>query len=277
MPLHFLQVIRLPAWLIKHVDRLRRGFLWRGTNICKGGHCLVNWDTCCMPKINGGLGIIDLRAQNDALMLKWLWTLISNPDSAWTHLIQDLYGTTDPTSLNNSSLVSPQLRDILILRSLLNVSTTLLNSSQPPTLSWRWTSHGRFSAASAYAMLKYAGQTSVYHRHLWKIKAPPKVRVFLWLLIRDKLLTQHNLQKRGWPSIHSCVLCTHHAEETTMHLFSECPFVFNTWQAIAAQFNLPLNISFNEPLWFWLRNISLMSDDRRPTWDTLWSASCWTI
>jgi hypothetical protein len=37
-----------------------------------GGHCLVTWQKLTTPKINGGLGIIDIELQNKALLLKWI-------------------------------------------------------------------------------------------------------------------------------------------------------------------------------------------------------------
>lgn len=60
MPLHYMQVFRIPKGVLKHVDRMRRNFLWRGNNPCKAINCLVNWDRICSLKINGGMGIMDL-------------------------------------------------------------------------------------------------------------------------------------------------------------------------------------------------------------------------
>jgi hypothetical protein len=33
----------LPAWFIKAVDKIRRGYFWRGSRDAKGGHCLISW------------------------------------------------------------------------------------------------------------------------------------------------------------------------------------------------------------------------------------------
>lgn len=41
LPLHFMQAIRIPKGVIKHIDQTRRAFLWKGNNPCKGIHCLV--------------------------------------------------------------------------------------------------------------------------------------------------------------------------------------------------------------------------------------------
>jgi hypothetical protein len=45
MSTYFLTVFKLHRWMIKGIDRFRRGFLWKGHNHehTKGGHYLVNW------------------------------------------------------------------------------------------------------------------------------------------------------------------------------------------------------------------------------------------
>lgn len=63
-----MQAFRLPVGVVKHIDKMRRNFLWKGNETCKGINCLVNWERVCMMKIDGGLGIIDLQCQNDALL-----------------------------------------------------------------------------------------------------------------------------------------------------------------------------------------------------------------
>jgi hypothetical protein len=44
--------------------------LWRGNFEKKKGGNLVAWDIVQKPKDKGGLGVINLRLQNDALLLK---------------------------------------------------------------------------------------------------------------------------------------------------------------------------------------------------------------
>jgi hypothetical protein len=46
-----------PPWVFKAIDKIRRAFLWKGTDAMKGGKFLVNWNTICHPKPLGGFGI----------------------------------------------------------------------------------------------------------------------------------------------------------------------------------------------------------------------------
>jgi hypothetical protein len=74
-PIYHMTAFPEQKWLIRKIDRLRRSFLWRGETPDKvyGGHSLVNWPTTCLPKIKGGLGVLDLERFARALRLRWLW------------------------------------------------------------------------------------------------------------------------------------------------------------------------------------------------------------
>jgi hypothetical protein len=52
MPTYFLIVFKMPKWTFKQIDHFRRSFLWRGQDPenVRGGHCLINWQTCLRPK-----------------------------------------------------------------------------------------------------------------------------------------------------------------------------------------------------------------------------------
>ena len=45
----------------------------------------------CRPKSSGGLGILDLRIQNDGLLLKFLHKFFNKLDIPWVQLIWDTY------------------------------------------------------------------------------------------------------------------------------------------------------------------------------------------
>ena len=83
MPTYFLTTFRLQKWTIKEIDKMRRGFLWKGTADAKRGQCLVNWSKTKKPKKFGGLGILDLDLFIRALRLRWLWYQWTDPDRPW--------------------------------------------------------------------------------------------------------------------------------------------------------------------------------------------------
>jgi len=54
------------------IDKLRRAFLWAGTNTVSGGKCSVAWPKVCrLPDDLGGLGLIDLEIFGYALRMRF--------------------------------------------------------------------------------------------------------------------------------------------------------------------------------------------------------------
>lgn len=83
MPTYFLTVFAPKKWLLKRIDKIRRSFLWKGTEDANGGHSLVKWENVKKPKKVGGLGVLDLDFFSRALRLRWLWFQWFEPDRPW--------------------------------------------------------------------------------------------------------------------------------------------------------------------------------------------------
>lgn len=62
------------------------------------------------------------------------------------------------------------------------------------SLTWRWTAKGVFTCALAYAMMYDGGITCDVYARPSQIKAPLKVRVFLWVATQNKLLAQETVK-----------------------------------------------------------------------------------
>lgn len=71
----------------KEIDKIRRSFLWKGSEEANGGHCLVNWKKVRRPKKHGGLGVLDLAMFGRALRLRWLWYEWTDPEKPWVGTI----------------------------------------------------------------------------------------------------------------------------------------------------------------------------------------------
>ena len=55
---------------------------------------------------------------------------------------------------------------------------------------------------------------------VWSIKVPPRVHMFLWLLVNKRVLAGDNLAKRRKVEDESCLFCNE--KETSQHLFFDC-------------------------------------------------------
>ena len=65
--------LHIPPKILEHIDTIRRHCLWdykteSGIKI----NSLVAWDRVCRPKQRGGLGVLNFKLQNEALLLKFL-------------------------------------------------------------------------------------------------------------------------------------------------------------------------------------------------------------
>jgi hypothetical protein len=100
----------------------------------------------------------------------------------------------------------------------------------------RWKLGGKnFSVRSLYQYKKMAA-VSFPQSFLWKLKIPHRIKIFIWLTLRDSILTKVNLKKRGWKGIDSCPFCG--VSETSQHLFFDCPLARYVWRVVQCALGL---------------------------------------
>ncbi|XP_058727076.1 uncharacterized protein LOC131598498 [Vicia villosa] len=101
-------------------------------------------------------------------------------------------------------------------------------------LIWHHESNGEYSVRSAYHIqggmrnTDRPGSSSLdYHgfwKQLWKLKVNPKIKNFMWRVIKNILPTKENLRNKGVVTDGMCPLYNSEAE-STCHLFLRCAFV----------------------------------------------------
>jgi hypothetical protein len=79
-------------------------------------------------------------------------------------------------------------------------------------------------------------QVSVPYKFLWKSKLPQKIKIFIWLVVRNKILTKDNLKKRNWKGSQECCFCG--GDESIDHLFFHYPIARYVWRVIQVALNL---------------------------------------
>jgi hypothetical protein len=89
--------LKLPVEILDQIDRYRKHVLWHGGDVSKKGGHLVAWKYAYCSKDDGGLGIINLRNHNTALLLKFLHKFYNKLDLPWVHLTWNkLYSSGKP-------------------------------------------------------------------------------------------------------------------------------------------------------------------------------------
>lgn len=56
---------------------------------------MVKWAFICRKKKNGGLGVKNLKAMNNALLTKWLWRFDVESEALWRRIVEEKYGVSD--------------------------------------------------------------------------------------------------------------------------------------------------------------------------------------
>jgi zinc-binding in reverse transcriptase len=112
-----------------------------------------------------------------------------------------------------------QLELIILHQKLSNVQMGMTTDE----VLWTWNLTGSFKVKSAYQFITSTPHVLDDIQKTWEIKAPPRVQVFLWLVLRNKILTIDNLARRGWTLPNMCYLCRAQ-QESCQHLFVSCSF-----------------------------------------------------
>jgi hypothetical protein len=86
MPIYRLIAINVPKWFIRLVNKIRRGFVWKGRENANGGCCIVAWDKVQWPIDLGDLGIHNLETMGWALQMRWQWLKKTQADRPWVDL-----------------------------------------------------------------------------------------------------------------------------------------------------------------------------------------------
>ena len=116
-------------------------------------------------------------------------------------------------------------------------------SDSPDQPVWMLDSSNKYSVKSFYKLINFGGIPSVIKDDIWKIKVPPNIHVFLWLIYYNKSLTRDNLAKRRHVDNMSCVFCSE--PETIQHIFFDCIIAKNVWNLVADIFKIDVPNSFD--------------------------------
>ena len=61
MLVYILMALELPPCALKAIDKIRKGFLWKGRKDARGGHCLLAWPKVTRPIYLGVLAFLTFR------------------------------------------------------------------------------------------------------------------------------------------------------------------------------------------------------------------------
>ena len=117
LPVYALSFFRTPVGIISSIESILINFFWGGG----GGEvnrkiAWVDWNTICMSKEVGGLGVRRLNEFNIALLAKWCWRFLVDRDNLWYKVLSSRYGEERGRLRDGGRLGSAWWKEILKIR-----------------------------------------------------------------------------------------------------------------------------------------------------------------
>jgi len=139
-----------------------------------------------------------------------------------------------------------------------------------------WTADrlGRFTIKSALQLMRQPeGDTRRAWEWVWKLKIPQRIKLFVWLLLHGRLLTNSERYRRRLCMSPVCELCQD-ATEDLDHLFRTCSAAQSVWQELRVRALHPLASEGNFHSWLHC-NLQTPHDD--PAWAMKFMVTLWYI
>jgi hypothetical protein len=132
--------------------------------------------------------------------------------------------------------------ELSALQTLTNNLVIVPDSVDTRLFSW---GTAQYTSARFYKFIFGAYPEDKTLKSIWKSKCLPKLRVFAWLLMMDRLNTKDLMMRKNWQvdGGTGCVLCNTLELETRDHLFFGCPYAAACWARLHIQWDCSLPIS----------------------------------
>jgi len=138
-------------------------------------------------------------------------------------------------------------------------------------------SDGLFTVTSAYHMLTGneapRQDMSSFYGSVWKVLVPERVRVFLWLVVNQVIMTDSERKRRHLCESDICQVCKG-GVETSLHVLRDCPAMTGIWLRIVPRRMQPG--FFTMSLLEWIHtNLRQSGNKEGCDWSTLFALACW--
>jgi hypothetical protein len=130
-------------------------------------------------------------------------------------------------------------------------------SSDIDSLLWTYSNSGVYLTRLLYAIINFRGVQPIHVPAIWKLILPPRVHVFTWLVMNNKIISRDNLKKRNLNKHETCVFCS--CNESVQHLFFDCIVAKLIWNELADFFGKPIGANLDFIAHYWVANKSIFA------------------
>jgi hypothetical protein len=134
------------------------------------------------------------------------------------------------------------------LRQMRDILTSCALGADKDRPMWIWGNKKTFSVKTMY---DYLCRTEVENRNrkIWKAKMPLKIKIFMWMVQLNVILTRDTLTRKNWQGDKRCSFCSQ--DESVQHLFFKCSLTKNVWSLVAMVIGAECRPTNVEQFWFW--------------------------
>lgn len=160
-----------------------------------------------------------------------------------------------------------------------SMDDVLLQQNVPDQFVWKLNQSGIYTTKSVYGAFFLGTIKFGPWRRIWKSRAPPRCKFFIWLVFHNSCWTVDRLARRGLPHPEACPLCDQ-SEETIHHLWAGCVFTRQVWAYIFQNLGLlslsPPPVSSQFSKWWWI-SISTVPKEMRKGLNFLIILVAWEV
>ncbi|XP_074266789.1 uncharacterized protein LOC141590074 [Silene latifolia] len=207
---YWARIFVIPITVLDRVTAICRNYLWSSSDQY-GKAPSVAWDAL-RPKKFGGLGIVNCRLWNQALIGKYTWWLACKSDHLWIKWVDHVY-----MKGRNWQDYVPSLQLSWTWRKICAVKDIF-----KPGYNLNQWCDGKYTVVAGYRWLNV-----------------PKHSFIAWLFAKERLLTKDRLRAFGLPIDGVCDLCALYTENHH-HLFYQCEFSIRCWDILRHWFSVSL-------------------------------------
>ncbi|XP_074315503.1 uncharacterized protein LOC141651701 [Silene latifolia] len=216
------RIFVIPTTVIERIESIYRTYLWSGgEHYCRAP--AVSWDKVSKAKKNGGLGIINCRLWNEAMIDKYVWWLASKDDHLWIRWVSHIY-----MKGQNWMDYKPTCNTSWTWRRICHVKEIMKPSY---TNSVYTGSSGYYSASQGYKWLQGEQVKCDWFPLIWNKSNIPKHSFVGWLAVQGRLFTKDRMQAFGLPTNGLCEFCLA-GPENHQHLLYQCIYSKKCWDSL---------------------------------------------
>lgn len=120
------------------------------------------------------------------------------------------------------------------------------STQAPDTVIWLPEKSGEYSTKTGYGLVMTTSRPTGelnelvnWLRDIWNVKTSPKIKDYLWRLVKRAIPVSSNLERRGFPRF-NCKKCDAHEDD--LHVFLHCLIAQEVWNLTPTVQRPPISV-----------------------------------